>query len=326
MYRIRYIIALLFMISGMSLPAQLIQVSGWLDSTRIRIGEQVNFNLEVKKNPDVLVSVGRINDSLLSGIEIVKADSVSDGGNTLIRWKYTLTSFDSGTHELPSVPVYFTCNEKKDTAYSRPVPLEVYLPEVDTTSAIKDIKPPINTPLSFGEMLPYLSVLAGAALIVGLILFLVRKYRKKKPEFTSPGKSMPAHVIAFSDLDKLKNDKLWQSGKVKQFYIRLSDIMRIYLENRYGFRAMEYITDEILSEFRKNNQENVYNEMLADILRTSDMVKFAKGDPLPAENQSNLDNAYLLVEKTKHVEIVSVEEMVREHEDDNARGLKENVK
>jgi hypothetical protein len=220
--------------------------------------------------------------------------------------KFLITSFDSGVHIIPSIP--FSLNEK-DTLYTDPLPLGVFYPEVDTTSSIKDIKPPINTPLNFAELLPFIGIGFGAIILAGLIIYLYLRFRKKKPLFTKQPQDLPAHLIAFAELDRLKNDKLWEKGKVKEFYIRLSDIIRRYLENRYTFRAMESVTDEILLDFRKVNQEDDVKEMLTGILQTSDMVKFAKWDPQPAENQLNLDNGYFFVEKTRYLEVPRTEEL-----------------
>jgi hypothetical protein len=91
--------------------------------------------------------------------------------------------------------------------------------------------------------------------------------------------------------------------------------MRIYLEKRYNIMAMEFVSSETLDSFRFiiPKEEMLYT-MLEGILHTSDMVKFAKADPLPSENQGNLDNAFLFIEQTKIEEVTSVNDKLGELE------------
>ncbi len=125
------------------------------------------------------------------------------------------------------------------------------------------------------------------------------RQHRKDPEIFSLKPQEPAHVIAFRDLDKLKEEKLWESGQVKMFYTRLTEISRQYIERQYGIPAMERTTEEILEAFRRSNtEEPLLDEMLKELLELADLVKFAKEDPLPVDNQTNLNNAYLFVQKT----------------------------
>jgi len=303
-------------LSPVNTGAQVVEIRSWLDSMYIEIGEQVKLHLEIKKDSLARVQVGELRDSLNDRIELIGNPLINNGkvnGREVILYIYTLTSFDSGKHDLPPIPVFLSYKDIIDTIYSKPLILEVHVPLVDTTIAIKDIKAPINAPLTFREILPFLGMGVAAVLIVAFLIYMFRRYRKKQTVFTRPEKSLPAHVIAFRELDNLKDEKIWQAGKVKEFYVRLSDIIRVYIEKRYGFTAMEYVTDETLKEFKKVNKDDEVNEMLEEILFTSDMVKFAKGDPLPADNQSNMNNAYLFVEKTKLEVLKSVEELEKEN-------------
>jgi hypothetical protein len=109
----------------------------------------------------------------------------------------------------------------------------------------------------------------------------------------------PAHIIAFRALDKLKEEKIWEKGEVKEFYSCLTEITRTYIERQYGIPAMESTTEEILRAFRKTNpDDNLLDEILKELLELADLVKFAKETPLPVFNQTNLNNAYIFVQKT----------------------------
>jgi hypothetical protein len=107
--------------------------------------------------------------------------------------------------------------------------------------------------------------------------------------------------VALSELDKLKEEQLWQHDKVKDYYTRLTDIVRVYLEERYEVPAMEQTTQEILAEFKGDSSE-IKGKLFTGLqktLETSDLVKFAKYTPLADENHFVLVNAYTLVEETK---------------------------
>ena len=109
----------------------------------------------------------------------------------------------------------------------------------------------------------------------------------------------PAHVIAFRELDKLKEEKIWEKGQVKLYYTRLTEVSRQYIERQYGIPAMEQTSHEIMKAFKKSNREDsLLDEMLKELLELADLVKFAREDPLPVDNQTNLNNAYLFVQKT----------------------------
>jgi len=117
---------------------------------------------------------------------------------------------------------------------------------------------------------------------------------------------LPAHIIALQELDKLKGDQLWQHDKVKEYYTRMTDVLRVYIEDRFKVPAMEQTTFEILSDFKANKSlidAESYNG-LKDILELADLVKFAKLTPLPDDNHQSLNSAYLFVQYTKIEEVV----------------------
>lgn len=111
--------------------------------------------------------------------------------------------------------------------------------------------------------------------------------------------AVPPHERAIQDLETLHNQKLWQSGKVKSYYTRLTDIVRTYLEGRYGIRALEQTTDEIMRELRTADLADRSRNELRDLLRTADLVKFAKHQPAAEENEVFYYTAYYFVENTK---------------------------
>jgi len=268
------------------------------------IGDQVVYNLRVEADDQVDFFLPVLRDTLSSNLEIlfaVSQDTVVGEGKRVVDHSYVITGFEPGLQLIPAQEVVYRAGEISDTALSMPLMISVFEPVVDTTLQIKPIKPPINTPLTFKELLPWIGLGVGVLLLIGALILLLRRYRLKKEDPDGmPAKALdPAHVIAFRELDKLKKEKIWEKGEVKLYYTRLTEITRNYIERQYGIPAMEQTTDEIMFAFKRSNMEDgLLDEMLKELLELADLVKFAKEDPLPIDNQTNLNNAYLFVQKT----------------------------
>ncbi len=303
----RYLL-LLFLAAWLAWPGrvsgQLISVRSELERDSLMIGDQVEYTLAVEAREHVEFTLPVIGDTLsrhLEVLEVVDTDSTFSEGRQRVARRYRFTSFVAGVHMIPSQQVFYSSGTVKDTARSMPVMLRVYEPEVDLSGEIKPIKPPINTPLTFRELLPWIG-LGVLVMVLGTVLYLlIRRARRRKtdPEGVRSKPLEPAHVLAFRELDKLKEEKLWERGEVKTFYTRLTDIIRQYIEHQYTIPAMESTTSEILLAFRRSNREDgLLDDMLQELLEMADLVKFAKEDPLPVDNQTHLNNAYIFVQKT----------------------------
>lgn len=290
----------------LAIPAdgQLIRVQSLLSRDSMMIGEQISYTLHVDAAADVEFNLPVIRDTLSDQLEVISylgSDTTNSGDRTVVEQHYLITGFESGSHIVPAQEVLYRMGDVLDTARSMPLILDLYDPVVDTSQQIKAIKPPINTPLSFREVLPWAAGGLGGILLTGLAIWLIGRYlkRRKHPEALLQKPEEPAHVIAFRELDKLKEEKIWARGQVKQYYTRLTEITRQYIERQYAIPAMESTTDEILHAFqRANPEDSILDEILRDLLQLADLVKFAKEDPLPVDNQSNLNNAYIFVQKT----------------------------
>lgn len=297
-------ISLLLCLMVSTITAQLISVKSQLDSDSMMIGDQVVFTIHVEAAENVDFQLPILEDTLSRNLEIlfpITSDTTMLEDKKVVEQSYMITGFETGMQLVPAQRVIYSIGEIRDTALSMPFMIQVFEPVVDTAQQIKPIKPPVNTPLSFREILPWIAVGIGGWMVATLIFALIWMYRQKRkdPETFLLKPQEPAHVIAFRDLDILKDEKVWEQGEVKKYYTRLTEITRHYIERQYGIPAMESTTEEILHAFRKTNTEdNLLDEMLGGLLVLADLVKFAKKDPLPVDNQTNLNNAYLFVQKT----------------------------
>ncbi len=296
------------------LPAksQIVRLNLGLKKDTIMIGKRTELFLDIRKDKDVVLSSFPLKDSLVNEIEIL--DSVRTSGPDSLQLRLQISSFTPGNYIIPPIPLVFAFNSLADTLYSQSLLLTVVSPQIDSLAEIKDIKPPLNLPFKLKEILPETVIIIGILVIIAVIIFMIIRQLRKKKITEIKEMELPAHIIALRELDKLKKEKAWQKDNLKEYYSRLSDIIRIYLENRFGIPAMEYVSSETIASFRKAILPGeLLPGMLEGILQTADMVKFAKGDPLPSENLENLDNAYMIIEKTK------IEEADSDGEDDNSK-------
>ena len=213
----------------------------------------------------------------------------------------TITSFDSGYYYIP--PLKFQYQPIDDTGFtevtSMPMYLRVHTMEVDTAQAIKAIKPPLGAPLTFREILPWLLIALAAAILTFLIIYVIRKHKKKEPIFKIRIKPvLPPHTVAINELEGLKLKKLWQAGKTKAFYTELTDIVRVYIEGRFGVQAIEMTTDEIMEGMKSTDTAKESIDKLGRTLVLADLVKFAKEHPLPLDNNNSMNNSMNFVMET----------------------------
>jgi hypothetical protein len=305
---ILFIFILYAIISGTK--AQNVVVTSTLDTSRILIGDQINYTITIDKPSELNLSIPIFKDTLFKNIEIISGpliDSSNLNGRTRLVGKYLITSFDSGYYAIPPVFVEIKSNDGIKRFFSDYSMLEVARTKIaplDTALKIYDIIEPYRAPITLGEVLPWVLL---AILICAIIWFIIRYIRlhKKNKAGVEPVKfTEPAHIIAFRELEILNHEEIWQKGETKKYYTRLTEILRQYLENRYQVFSLELTTEETLTAliyngFRKDGEYN----RLKTILRSADLVKFAKYNPEPSENELHYRNSWEFINNTKVEEI-----------------------
>ncbi len=283
---------------------QLVTINVDLDTNRMLIGDQVNMQIEVIKPGDASVIFPAFEENLTDEIEIVDISAVDSAeleeNRTALYQNLIITAFDSGLLYIPPVDFLYISKGFTDTISSSANYLEVFPVKIDTTGTIRDIKGLYRAPYSLGELYPYILVLIFTGLLVWFIIYYIEKKKKDEPVLRRVRPPEMPHVIALRELDKLKAEKLWQQNKVKLYYTRLTEIIRMYIERRFEIMAMEETTSEILNEFQEREIENINYSILEQLLNLADLVKFAKGEPLPEENIAHMENAYTFVRNTKY--------------------------
>ncbi len=258
------------------------------DSVLVADQFKYGFSLEGQERGDALglADMSKIcNDTLV----LVKDWQIDTLKNGAVNGYVVVAPFEEGVYELPSLYVLRAYEDgTADTLCFEGSKLEVKAIPVDTaTFEIKPLKGQINYPLTFKEVLPYLlGGLALAALIALCVIFLPRLFRRKNVE--SKPKD-PAHIVALRELEKYRSDKYWAPSHQKAFYSGITDILKIYMDERYRIDAPEMTTEELFSELK--GQEGITPEMydaLKELFQRADFVKFAKFVASDEENASAL--------------------------------------
>jgi hypothetical protein len=304
----RYSVILLYIYISLSAAlAQEVNVTAAFDSSRIFIGDQINFTLTIDKPVSYLLSVPVFRDSLMKNIEVLNGPSTDTSflkdGRMRIRQKYLVTSFDTGFYQLKPVYAEMTAERGIKRFYSDYSQLEVMrvnLAPQDTTAKIFDIIAPYKAPLTPGEVLPWLMLFLLSCAAIWYLVRFIKKRRMQKSGDPIEVNPDPAHIIAFRQLEQLKADNLWERGALKDYYTRLTEIVRLYLENRYSINSLELTTIETLAELRKIGfREDDSYRKLRTVLTGADLVKFAKFSPEPSDNELQFTYAWDFVEETK---------------------------
>lgn len=286
--------------------AQDIKVAAKLDQTVIALGDQTRLKLSVQLPQKAHVDFPVLADTISAKVQIVtldKTDTLADKNNPGLRTitrQYTITSFEPGLHMVPAYTFHSTAGD----LHTEAIPLEVKEVKVDTTKAIYDIKEPLAISYSFMDWLRdnwkwVLGVFLGILLIAGLLYYLIKKSKNKPGPTAAPTLVLPLDTLMLDKLSALKNKKLWEQGQVKAYHSELTDIVREYLEKRYNINALEQTSEEIFSGLRHLTIAEQDTNRLRQILLLADLVKFAKEQPLPGDNEQSMENAVNFVKHTK---------------------------
>ena len=264
------------------------QVIANLDTNNILIGDHITFTLEGEIDKDSEWPIFTDSIGNLELLSVSEIDSTPTEKGWKLKQHFILTQWDSGFYHIPSISV----GEEKTEAFV--VIINTITLKEDAEA--KDIKGPIDAPVTFSEALPYLLVL----IIVLLLIFLLIHYLKREKPIeiiaTEPEVILPPFEIALTQLEKLKIKMKSQRIEIKAYYSDLSEIIRTYIEDGLHTPAMEMLTDDIIKSLKARR---INTKQLSILLSTADMAKFAKAKPTNAENELTIKFAFDFIHQTK---------------------------
>lgn len=289
-------------------------VSAAIDSTTLFIGDQTDLHLQATCEAGEQVQFPVLSDELIPGIEIVDKTIIDTATLKDGRLQYnqylTLTSFEDSLFYI--APLTFVSGDQ--TIQSEALTLNVVQPfEVDSADmAITDIKGVYDAPIWWWGIFRWVLLALGVGGIsIGgyyLITYLQARVSKKDEELDAVELLRPADEVALEKLDAIREEKIWQSGRVKEYHTQLTDVVREYIARRFEVSSAEQTSDETLRAMRPllNDKKELF-EQLSKMLTLADLVKFAKWQAAPDENELSLRSAYTFVKETTSVEEIGVE-------------------
>src|SRR5512133_465742 len=304
----------LFISIVLSSFGQEVKITTAFDSTRILVGDQINYTITVEKPSDLRLAFPVYKDTLSKNIEILSGprtdSSAVQNGRIKIIQRYLITSFDSGRYQVKPFIAETRFEGGLKRFYSDYSLLEVMRSRIapaDTSAKIFDIIKPYRASLTLGEVLPWVLIAILAGILVWAAIRFFKRFKKSETVTEQYIPTDPAHVNAFRELEKLRNDGLWQKGEIKKYYTQLTEILRQYLENRYRVYSLELTTAETLEALVKTGfkKDGSYNDLKA-VLTGADLVKFAKYNPVPSENELHFQTSWNFILATKEIEEASV--------------------
>lgn len=286
-----------------------VSITASLDSAYILMGKQTALKLDIVQDRGVQGAfINNNGDTLTREVEVIRAlkpDTTDLGSNREeIKRELIIQSFDSGLYTIPPF-VYVAGN---DTFTSNALALKVMPVAVDSMATIHDYEGVAKPNTRIWDYLPDFIVeywwIFLIVLLLAAALFVWLRYIKGKKAIplVPKKKPVPPYEVAMQALNRLKSEKLCENGHEKEYYTRLTEILRIYLDKRFGINAMEMTSTQIMQQLRSNDDTKTSAPVMKQILEMADFVKFAKVRPLPDDNQKAFANAVTFVENTRPVE------------------------
>ena len=290
----QYVLLIVLIASALRCLAQS-SVTAKIEPIEMMIGEQATVTLTVQTADDAKVDwpTFQPRQMLVPGVEVLNTQRTSD--HTMV---ITLTSFDGNLYHLPPFKVKINGKEQQ----SADLALKVVEIEVDTTQLNKFFPPKDvqDNPFLWSDwsLSFWLSVLL--LVLIALCGYLYLRLRDNKPVISHIKivKRLLPHQKAMKEIEQIKADRMVASENAKEYYTKLTDTLRKYIEERYGFSAMEMTSSEIIERLTAAGDQQSLDE-LRQLFTTADLVKFAKYSTMINENDANLVSAIDFINQTK---------------------------
>lgn len=285
-----------------------------LSRDSILIGDQIEWTIDLQLAPGEGARVSKPGETPVPGVEALgemSLDTLSQKKGVLnLRGRIILTSFDSGSYVLP--PLYVLLARTDGTIdtleYAGPT-LAVNTIPIDTaTFQPYDIKGQIRYPLTFKEVIPWVGLALLVAALIWLLVRWIRLRGQNRDLFGKPVVKDPPHIVALRSLEKTRSQKLWQTGKQKQFYTQVTDALRQYIAARYEVPALEQTSAEMFQDLEDKAIDPALTDSLKDLFTTADFVKFAKHAATDQENENAIPTAVRFVNETYMKQVEEEEE------------------
>ncbi len=274
-----------------------VSVKAEIDRQQAYIGDRLNYTLTVESDSSVIMDSIPVSDKL-GDFEVKSRNfrmTTTDDGRRRFTAKFVVAIYETGTHWLPQVRIDFlmpdsTRSELKTDSLEVTI---LSLAQGDSLADIKGLKPEVY----YGSRFPWIYVIVAAVVLAALVYWLMRK-KKNGVDDVEPVDTRPPWIIAEERLKNLRESSLLADLKFKQFYLHLTEIIRKYLEPRYGIDALDKTTYELRGEMSRINLDQKQYDRLFEMFDSADLVKFAKFDPDMDQAEADFQRAWQFVKET----------------------------
>jgi hypothetical protein len=295
----RCLTALLVVLAPVPLRAQAPQIVTELDTALVSVGDRLALTVRVEHDPAAIMVWP---DSLaLGSVEVLGvelAPPAGEGGRSITSASFTLAAFELGDLEIPSFDIQVQMPDgSSNTLSTDRYVITVQSVGLDEGGDIRAIRGPLGLPLSVIYVLPWILLLALLS-VLGYWLWSKHKRSEASPRRSVAIPRFP-HLEAYEGLDRLEASDLLERAEIKEYHILASEIIRTYVEGRFGVYALEMTTGEVVERLRSSDLPEDAVEAFGGFASRCDLVKFAKLRPTPVASQGILEAARAFVDQTK---------------------------
>jgi hypothetical protein len=278
------------------------------DRSSMGLMDTLQFTLTIAAPPEVRITLPDVTKTL-GPFEVVQHRTTGPLSLTpqTRQWQreYSLAVTASGSLTVPSLTVQIQVDDTTQPLTTDPLSITVtsLVPADADLSAVKDIAPPV--PLRRRGIPPWVWIVASGLGGMGLLVSCWWWYRRRQRAAAMPLVQRPAHMLALAALEHLQRQDLIGQERIEEFYVRVSTILRRYVELRFGLRAPEQTTEEFLiSTLATGGLIAAHGDLLEAFLQHCDLVKFARHRPMPGAMEQTFESAKTFVEHTADMHVL----------------------
>jgi len=280
--------------SGYSLEAGVDKQQGY-------VGDRLTYTLVIKADSSTVIDSLDIRDKL-GKFEIKSRDySVAGYPEGLEHtMKYTLSAYETGTLWIPSISVRFRFDDGSSVDMSTDS-VQVVVESLAASDSLADIKG-LKPQVYFGSKFPWPYVAVAAVIIAAIVIWFARRRKEEAQQESSEEiDDRPPWVIAEERLKELRASGLLDKGEFKQFYLQLTEILRWFIEKRYGVDALDRTTYELRTELKAISLDSEQYDMLFKLFDSADLVKFAKFIPSVSQSETDFQHGWQFVKAASQI-------------------------
>jgi len=279
-----------------------VQVDSRVDRQTITVGDPITYTLTLTGDPQDQIRIPALGAALeqFTIRDYQEQGPAPDGqGHQIYRATYVITRYETGEFQIPPVQVKWTDPGGSEHTLSTD-PLTIRVRSVYTGGAadIRGAKPPVPIPRDSRQAVRLAALAAGLLGLAGAAARVRRRWRREAPEEAPAEPPRPPHEVALEALQRLAESELLRAGQIREFYFELADILRRYLESRFGVAAMERPTGLLIRELQRVPVAPEEVARIDGFLQDCDLAKFAQYRPAPEETGAHLELARQIILET----------------------------